>query len=64
MKTTTDGNVGENRPDEVELLREALDDLSDLPKDLASGLVELLINKDDKHRPASIRELMEEFARE
>ncbi len=64
MKTTTDGNVDVKCPDEVELLREALDDLSDLPHGLASGLLELLTNKDDKHRPTSIRELIEEFARE
>ena len=64
MKTTTDGHVDVRRPDEVELLRDALNDLSDLPDGLASGLVELLTNKDDKHRPASIRELLEELARE
>ena len=63
MKTTTDGNVDVKRPDEVELLREALNDLSDLPNGLASGLLDLLNKKDDKHRAASIRELIEEFAR-
>ena len=51
------------RPDEVELLREALDDLSDLPDGLASDLVELLTKKYDKHRASSIRELIEEFSR-
>ena len=64
MKTTTDGNVDLKRPDEVELLREALNDLSDLPNGLASGLLELRTNEDDKRRPASICELIEEFARE
>ena len=63
MKTTTDGNVDVKRPDEVELLREALNDLSDLPNGLASGLLDLLNKKDDRHRAASIRELIEEFAR-
>ena len=52
------------RPDEVELLREALDDLSDLPDGLASDLVVLLTKKDDKHRASSIRELIEELSRE
>lgn len=64
MKTTTDRQVGVKRPDEIELLREALNYLSELPDGLASGLLELLTKKNDKHRPASIRELIEEFARE
>ena len=64
MKITTDGHVDVKRPDEVELLREALNNLSDLPNGLASGMLDLLKKKDDKHRPASIGELIEEFARE
>ena len=50
------------RPDEVELLRDALSDASGLPDRLGSSLLELLKKKDDKRRPAAIRELLEELA--
>ena len=52
------------RPDEVELLRDALSDASGLPDRLGSSLLELLNKKDDKRRPAAIRELLEELAGE
>ena len=51
------------RPDEVELLRDALSDASGLPDRLGPRLLELA-KKDDKRRPAAIRELLEELARE
>ena len=52
------------RPDEVELLRDALSDVSGLPDRLGSSLLKLLNKRDDKRRPAAIRELLEELARE
>jgi len=48
----------------MELLRDALSDASGLPDGLGSSLLELLNKKDDKCRPAAIRELLEELAGE
>ena len=59
---TTGGSLDLKRPDEVELLRDALGDVSGLPDRLGSSLLELLNKKDDKRRPAAIRELLEELA--
>jgi len=42
----------------------ALGDVSGLPDRLGSSLLELLNKKDDKRRPAAIRDLLEELARE
>jgi hypothetical protein len=52
------------RPDEVELLREALNDLSDLPDGMISQLSELAGKRDDERRPAEIRKLLEDLSRE
>jgi len=52
------------RPDEVQLLRDALSDASGLPDRLGSSLLELLSKRNDKRRPAAIRELLEELAGE
>jgi len=51
------------RPDEVELLREALNNLPDLPKGMVSRLLELAEKESDKSRTATIRELLEDLAR-